>query len=75
MPPTPASPLGFLGALKHFAGGDRFPPIGRYRYFCTLYDLDTVLPEIRKKIRVRVQEAMEGRIPDRAEPIGAYEKA
>ncbi len=51
------------------------PPIGRHRYFHTLYALDTMLPELGPKARRRdVDEAMQGHIMAAAQIMGTYQR-
>ncbi len=55
--------------------GGPCPPIGRHRYFHKLFALDRELPDLGPKARRSdVERAMEGRILERAELIGTYER-
>lgn len=54
--------------------GGPCPPIGRHRYFHKLYALDTVLPDLGKPDKARLEKAMEGHILARVELIGTYQK-
>jgi Raf kinase inhibitor-like YbhB/YbcL family protein len=54
--------------------GGPCPPIGRHRYFFTLYALDTVLPDLERPTRQRLNEAMQGHILAQAELMGTYQK-
>jgi Raf kinase inhibitor-like YbhB/YbcL family protein len=49
------------------------PPIGRHRYFFTLYALDTSLPESERPSRADVETAMKGHVIEKAELMGTYE--
>lgn len=52
------------------------PPIGRHRYFHTLYALDTVLPELGPKARRRdLDAAMKGHILATAQVMGTYQRS
>jgi Raf kinase inhibitor-like YbhB/YbcL family protein len=51
------------------------PPIGRHRYFFKLYGLDTVLPDLGRPDKRRLEQAMEGHVLDHAELVGTYQKA
>ena len=55
--------------------GGPCPPIGRHRYFHTLYALDTVLKGMRKPTRSQVEAAMKGHIIAKAELVGTYKKS
>lgn len=50
------------------------PPIGRHRYFHKLYALDTVLPDLNKPTKAKLEKAMEGHILAKAELVGLYQK-
>lgn len=64
-----------LNDWKKSAYGGPCPPIGRHRYFHKLYALDTVLKEMRKPTKAKVEAAMSGHIIAEAVLIGAYEKS
>jgi hypothetical protein len=52
------------------------PPIGRHRYFHTLYALDTVLPELGSKARRSdLDVAMKGHILGSAVLMGTYQRS
>jgi Raf kinase inhibitor-like YbhB/YbcL family protein len=50
------------------------PPIGRHRYFHKLYALDTVLPDLGRPTRSRLESAMRGHVLEQAELVGVYQK-
>ena len=52
--------------------GGPCPPVGRHRYFFKLYALDTVLPNLYKPSKSKVEQAMAGRIIAEAHLIGTY---
>lgn len=54
--------------------GGPCPPIGRHRYFHTLYALDTRLPALRSPTRAELEKAIAGHVLARAELIGTYQK-
>lgn len=54
--------------------GGPCPPIGRHRYFHTLYALDTVLPDLQQPTKGKLLEAMEGHVLARAVLMGTYQK-
>lgn len=55
--------------------GGPCPPIGRHRYFHTLYALDAKLPDLSFPNKAGLVEAMEGHVLARAELVGTYCKA
>ncbi|MBI2407427.1 MAG: YbhB/YbcL family Raf kinase inhibitor-like protein [Gemmatimonadetes bacterium] len=51
------------------------PPIGRHRYFHTLYALDVEVPDLGPRAtRKDLDEAMKGHILDRATLMGTYQR-
>jgi len=51
------------------------PPIGRHRYFHTLYALDTMLPDLGQgATRRQLDAAMQGHILATAQLMGTYER-
>jgi Raf kinase inhibitor-like YbhB/YbcL family protein len=48
------------------------PPKGRHRYFHKLYALDTVLPDLSRPTKAKVEEAMAGHVVDEAVLMGTY---
>jgi Raf kinase inhibitor-like YbhB/YbcL family protein len=54
--------------------GGPCPPIGTHRYFFQLYALDTVLPDLGKPTKKRLQQAMQGHVIAQAECLGTYRK-
>ena len=55
--------------------GGPCPPIGRHRYFFTLYALDTSLADVSAPTRSELEAAMKGHVIEKAETIGTYEHA
>jgi Raf kinase inhibitor-like YbhB/YbcL family protein len=55
--------------------GGPCPPIGRHRYFFTLYALDTSLADVSAPTRGELEAAMKGHVIEKAETIGTYEHA
>lgn len=51
------------------------PPIGRHRYFFKLYALDTVLGNLGRPSKAKLEEAMRDHVIGHAELIGTYERA
>ena len=54
--------------------GGPCPPIGRHRYFFTLYALDTVLGELNAPTRAALLDAMQGHVLAKAEWVGTYQR-
>jgi Raf kinase inhibitor-like YbhB/YbcL family protein len=50
------------------------PPVGRHRYFFKLYALDTVLSDLGKPDKQRLEQAMQRHVLAKAELIGTYQK-
>jgi len=59
---------------KRTGYGGPCPPIGRHRYFHKLYALDTVLPDLDRPTKGRLEEAMKGHVLGEARLVGTYEK-
>ncbi|BBL72595.1 YbhB/YbcL family Raf kinase inhibitor-like protein [Methylogaea oryzae] len=72
--PPPAGAREGLNDWKRTGYGGPCPPIGRHRYFHKLYALDTVLQDLGKPDKARLEQAMQGHILGRAELIGTYQK-
>jgi Raf kinase inhibitor-like YbhB/YbcL family protein len=70
-------PAGTLEGLNNWGRNDYggpCPPIGRHRYFFKLYALDTMLPDLNRPDKERLQQAMQGHILGKAELIGTYQR-
>lgn len=63
-----------LNDWKNTRYGGPCPPVGRHRYFHTLYALDTVLPELRHATRSQLERAMQGHVLEQASLVGTYER-
>jgi Raf kinase inhibitor-like YbhB/YbcL family protein len=50
------------------------PPVGRHRYVFKLYALDTVLPDLGKPDKAKLENAMQGHVIGKAELIGRYQR-
>jgi Raf kinase inhibitor-like YbhB/YbcL family protein len=59
---------------KRTGYGGPCPPVGRHRYFHKLYALDTVLPDLGRLNKPRLEKAMRGHILAQTELVGTYEK-
>jgi Raf kinase inhibitor-like YbhB/YbcL family protein len=54
--------------------GGPCPPIGRHRYIHRLYALDSLLGDLHRPNRPRLEAAMAGHILAQAELVGNYRK-
>jgi Raf kinase inhibitor-like YbhB/YbcL family protein len=54
--------------------GGPCPPVGSHRYFFKLYALDTVLPDLGKPDKAKLEKAMQGHVIGKAEWIGRYQR-
>jgi len=70
----PGKTLEGLNDWKKTGYGGPCPPIGRHRYFHKLYALDTVLPDLKRPTKGRLEKAMAGHVILRAELIGLYQR-
>ncbi|WP_371129656.1 YbhB/YbcL family Raf kinase inhibitor-like protein [Methylococcus capsulatus] len=71
----PAGTLQGLNDWKRTGYGGPCPPIGRHRYFHKLYALDTVLPDLHRSDKAKLEQAMTGHVLGQAELIGIYQRA
>lgn len=72
--PLPAGAREGTNDWKRAGYGGPCPPIGRHRYFHKLYALDTMLPDLGRPDKFRLEKAMQGHILAQAELIGTYQK-
>ncbi|MDT3735495.1 MAG: YbhB/YbcL family Raf kinase inhibitor-like protein [Denitratisoma sp.] len=70
----PAGTREGLNDWKRTGYGGPCPPIGRHRYFHKLYALDTMLPDLGRPEKARIEQAMQGHILAQTELIGTYQK-
>ncbi len=70
----PAGARWGLNDWKKTGYGGPCPPIGRHRYFFKLYALDTILPDLGRPDKARLEAAMRGHIVAQAELVGTYQK-
>ena len=54
--------------------GGPCPPVGRHRYFHKLYALDTIIDDMEKPNKAKIEAAMSGHIIAKTELVGTYEK-
>jgi Raf kinase inhibitor-like YbhB/YbcL family protein len=71
--PPPGAKQG-LNDWKREAYGGPCPPIGRHRYFHTLYALDAELESLDKPTKSELETAMQGHILAKAVLMATYEK-
>src|SRR5216683_3173243 len=70
----PPGTLQGLNNWKRTGWGGPCPPIGRHRYFFKLFALDTVLPDLEKPDRQRLQREMQGHLLGTGELMGTYQR-
>jgi hypothetical protein len=70
----PAGTLEGLNDWKQTGYRGPCPPIGKHRYFHRVYALDTVLPDLGKPDKAKLEAAMQGHILGQAELIGRYQR-
>jgi Raf kinase inhibitor-like YbhB/YbcL family protein len=75
--PTQALPAGTRQGRndwKRTGYGGPCPPIGRHRYFHTLYALDRMLPDLGAATKAELLRAMEGHVLGKAVLMGSFGK-
>ena len=70
----PAGTLEGINDWKVTGYGGPCPPIGRHRYFHTLYALDILLDDLNEPDKKTLLVAMEGHVLARAQVVGTYQK-
>jgi Raf kinase inhibitor-like YbhB/YbcL family protein len=70
----PAGALHGVNDWKRTGYGGPCPPIGRHRYFHKLYALDTVLPDLGKPSKAKLEAKIKGHVLSQAELVGSYRK-
>lgn len=70
----PSGTLDGKNDWKKAGYGGPCPPIGRHRYFHSLYALDTVLPDLKTPSKAELLDAMKGHVLGKAELIGTYQR-
>lgn len=73
-PDLPAPTLEGKNDWKRAGYGGPCPPIGRHRYYFKLYALDTMLPDLGKPSRTKLEKAIQGHILAEAELMGTYQR-
>lgn len=70
----PKGTLEGINDWKRTGYGGPCPPVGRHRYFHKLYALDTVLPDLGRPTKAKLEKAMHGHILAQTELIGGYRR-
>jgi hypothetical protein len=70
----PKETLEGLNDWKRTGYGGPCPPVGRHRYFFKLYALDTVLPDLGRPTKAKLEAAMKGHVLAEAQLMGTYQK-
>ena len=70
----PKGTLEGINDWKRTGYGGPCPPVGRHRYFHKIYALDTMLPDLGRPTKVKLEQAMRGHVLAQAELIGGYQK-
>ena len=71
----PKGSLEGINDWKRAGYGGPCPPVGRHRYFHKLYALDTILPDLNRPTKARLEAAMRGHIVSQAEIVGTYQRS
>lgn len=70
----PAGTLEGVNDWKRTGYGGPCPPIGRHRYFFKLYALDTLLPDLHRPTKAKLEKAMKDHILAQATLMGTYQR-
>jgi Raf kinase inhibitor-like YbhB/YbcL family protein len=70
----PPGTLEGVNDWRHPGYGGPCPPVGEHRYFHKLYALDTVLPDLHRPTKAKLERAMQGHVLTHAEIIGIYRR-
>jgi Raf kinase inhibitor-like YbhB/YbcL family protein len=70
----PRGTLEGVNDWKRTGYGGPCPPIGRHRYYFKLYALDTVLPDLGKPTKAKLEAAMKDQILAETQIMGTYQK-
>jgi Raf kinase inhibitor-like YbhB/YbcL family protein len=70
----PKGTLEGINDWKRTGYGGPCPPVGRHRYFHKIFALDTMLPDLGRPTKAKLEKAMHGHILAQAELIGGYQK-
>jgi Raf kinase inhibitor-like YbhB/YbcL family protein len=70
----PEGTLEGLNDWRRTGYGGPCPPMGRHRYFFTLYALDCLLPDLDRPTKGQLERAMQGHVLGKTELMGTYSK-
>lgn len=70
----PAGTLEGVNDWKRTGYGGPCPPVGRHRYFHKLYALDSMLSDLGRPTKAKLEKAMHGHVLAQTELIGGYER-
>ncbi len=71
----PKGTLEGVNDWKRVGYGGPCPPIGQHRYFHKLYALDTLLPDLDRPTKPKLEKDMQGHILAQTELIGVYQRS
>ncbi|MEO8200165.1 MAG: YbhB/YbcL family Raf kinase inhibitor-like protein [Gemmatimonadota bacterium] len=71
----PPGTVSGLNDWKRTTYGGPCPPIGRHRYYHTLYALDIALPRTDNATKFELLHAIEGHVLAKAELMGTYQRS
>jgi hypothetical protein len=71
----PQGTLEGINDWKRTGYGGPCPPIGRHRYFHKLYALGTLLPDMNRPTKAKLESAMRGHILSQVEIVGTYQRS
>jgi hypothetical protein len=71
----PQGTLEGINDWKRTGYGGPCPPIGRHRYFHKLYALDTLLHDMNRPTKAKLESAMRGHILSQVEIVGTYQRS
>ncbi len=72
--PLPAGTLEGVNDWKRTGYGGPCPPVGRHRYFHKLYALDTMLPDLGRPSKAKLEARIKGHVIAQVELVGTYQK-
>ena len=73
-PKLPAGTLEGVNDWKRTGYRGPCPPIGRHRYFFKLYALDTLLPDLHRPTKAKLEGVMKGHILAQITLMGTYQR-
>ncbi len=70
-----AGTLEGINDWKRTGYGGPCPPIGQHRYFHKLYALSTVLPDLKRPTKAKLEQALQKHVLAKAELMGTYQRS